>query len=215
MKDLAQLTLKPMGIDLLNIDQVLCLLLLLFLLIFFDSRHMNSTLVLVIIHLTPIVVIVVTLLTNLAEPVALLVVLVIFIKDNGNTCCIVETLFGADSLVLLLVLNIGTEICDLLGQSVEFLKILVRDGAENLLNVLFPFKVQNSIRLDRSKDLVCRTTENIGSLIPQRLLKSIQQLLIHSFRLLCPRTINLHLRHISAKNRLTLHDVHLSLLLHH
>mmetsp|Transcript_111440 Transcript_111440/g.322172 ORF Transcript_111440/g.322172 Transcript_111440/m.322172 type:complete len:325 (+) Transcript_111440:371-1345(+) len=85
VKDLAQLALQPMGIDLLDVDDVLALLLLLlFHVIFINSRHMNSSVVSVFVHLGLVVVIVIVIIVaDLAEKIALLVVLVVLVKDNG------------------------------------------------------------------------------------------------------------------------------------
>mmetsp|Transcript_75394 Transcript_75394/g.157136 ORF Transcript_75394/g.157136 Transcript_75394/m.157136 type:complete len:324 (+) Transcript_75394:5324-6295(+) len=134
-EDLAELTLKPMRIDLLNLDVVLPLLPVFLLLFVVDGCDVDTAVVAIIVHLAFIVVIVVIIFTDLSEEIALSIVLIIFVEDDSDTGGVIQTFFGSDSVILFFILDIRTIIRNLLGQSEELREELVGDGSQDLLDV--------------------------------------------------------------------------------
>mmetsp|Transcript_146029 Transcript_146029/g.364108 ORF Transcript_146029/g.364108 Transcript_146029/m.364108 type:complete len:844 (-) Transcript_146029:2-2533(-) len=192
------------------------LLLLLLLLVLLDCGHVDAPVVPVVIQLAALVVVVVVLVVaDLANPVALLIVLVVLVEDDSDTCGIVETLLGPHGVILLLVLDVGTKVGDLLGEPEKLREVLVRDRAKDLLDVLLPLRVQHAVRLDGGQHLVGGAAQHVGRLVAEGLLQPVQKLLVDGFRRLRARPVDLHLGDICAQHGLALVDVHLSLLLHH
>mmetsp|Transcript_112262 Transcript_112262/g.317541 ORF Transcript_112262/g.317541 Transcript_112262/m.317541 type:complete len:630 (+) Transcript_112262:4722-6611(+) len=217
MEDLAQLALQPMRVDLLDVDDVLALFFFVLLLLLLVNRcHVDAALILVILHLaTALLLVVVALVADLAQPVSLLLVLVVFIEDNRHTCRVVQPLLRPNRVVLLLVLDVRSEVRDLLREAEELGEVLVGDGAQHLLDVLLALRVQHALSLDGREHLVGGAPEDIGGLVPERNLQPVQQLLVDCLGLLGPRPVDLHLRDVGAQDRLPPVDVHLRFLLDH
>mmetsp|Transcript_113777 Transcript_113777/g.326944 ORF Transcript_113777/g.326944 Transcript_113777/m.326944 type:complete len:647 (+) Transcript_113777:4106-6046(+) len=118
-KNLAELALQPVGVDLLDVDHVLALLLLLLLLlVLLDGRHVNAPVVAVVVELAAfVVVVIVVVVADLADPVPLLVVLVVLVENDGDAGGVVEALLRTHGVVLLLILDVGPEVRDLLGKA--------------------------------------------------------------------------------------------------
>mmetsp|Transcript_58332 Transcript_58332/g.131382 ORF Transcript_58332/g.131382 Transcript_58332/m.131382 type:complete len:227 (+) Transcript_58332:1616-2296(+) len=205
-----------MRVNLLDVNRVLFLLFLhLLFIVLLDCRDVDTALILVVVHLPALFIIVVTLIADLSQPVALRVILVVLVEDDCHARSIVQALLGANRVVLLLIFNIRTEVRDLLREAEQLGKKLVRDGAQDLFNVFFTLRIKDAVCLDGGQDLVRGTPKHVGGLVTQWNLESIQQLLVHALRLLCPRPVDLHFCDVCAQNRLALIDVHLSLLLDH